>query len=60
MNKPGPRVIFKRVYKKFNQEKFVKDVKNLNWSNVLSKKNQVEALLKFGELKISSTEEVYC
>lgn len=39
--KPGPywKVISKRSYKMFNQDKFVEDVKNVCWSNVLFEKN---------------------
>lgn len=48
--KPGPKVIFERSYKMFNQDNFIEDVKNVRWSNVLSEKDPEKALGKFWEI----------
>lgn len=36
MTGPGPTVILKRLYKMFDHDKFVDDVKEMRWSEVFS------------------------
>lgn len=55
--KPGPKVIFKRSYKRFNQEQFVQDVKNVCWSEMLSKTDPEVALGIFYEIFLPLVEK---
>lgn len=37
--KETPKIAYRRSYKHFHSKKFVHDIKNLNWLNVLSEQN---------------------
>lgn len=50
VSRPGPAVIFKRSYKMFNHKKFIYEVKEMCWSDVLSADNPDIALQKFNNL----------
>ena len=45
--KPGPKVLRKRSFQRFNQARYEEDVKNANWSKVFLEKDPDEALQAF-------------
>lgn len=48
--KAGLKVIYKRMYKKFSENDFVADIKNINWITVLNCSHVEAALLTFMNL----------
>lgn len=46
MPKPGPKIIFKRVFKNFKEECFVEEVKTLPLSGVMSETEDAEKALE--------------
>lgn len=46
----GPKIIFKRIYKSFSEDEFIKDLSKITWNSVLDVENSGAALCKFMDL----------
>lgn len=57
-SRPGTKTILKRSYKMFNQDLFVKEVKEICWSEVFAANNPEIALLKFNNLLLPLVEKL--
>lgn len=57
VSRPGPKTILERSYKIFNQDLFVKEVKEICWSEVFAANNPEIALLKFNNLFLPLVEK---
>ena len=51
--KSGPKIIYKRCYKRFNEIEFVQSVNRESWVNVLEETDPNKALINFDELFMS-------
>ncbi len=48
--KAGPKIIVKRSYKHFHEDRFIKDVRNICWDSVLMKDDPNDAVEAFNKL----------